>query len=435
VRGEIRLAAKAIIILALFALANVARAAVIQQVSLVSHDSMVEVDFMIRGPAPQWHLRGQGQELWIELEHARMARSAQALSPPLPFPLSAVLVQSATRGNTRLVFRVHGKIDYAVAFFQHELIVRIAPFAQVPELGRDFFAEIDSKRRIVQIEPATLHPADQLGEQLRTAEHSNVAARPPAIRSRAVALDVRPAALSPFPLPRGERPLVVIDAGHGGYDPGTQSANGAAEKNLALAIASRLSGALEARGIRVKLTRDSDVFLNLAERTQIANRAGADLFISIHLNSSPDRDVSGIETYYLNNTTDRATIRLARMENQEGLAYGAPAQPNLDYILANLQQDYKANESASLARMIEFESASTVESVLGMRVNALGAKKGPFYVLVGARMPSVLVECGFLSNPSEAERLSQSNYQQAVAGGIAAAVMHYFNADAAVGNL
>ena len=171
----------------------------------------------------------------------------------------------------------------------------------------------------------------------------------------------------------------------------------------------------------------------LSERTELANQAHADLFISIHLNSSPDRNTSGLETYYLNNTSDRATIRLAQMENSG--SYSALSQSNLSYILANLRQDYKAHESSSLARLIETDVAATVDSALGIRVNELGAKMGPFYVLVGAEMPAVLVECGFLSNAREAQLLVQPAYQVALAQGVAAAIFEYFNAGAAIGNL
>jgi N-acetylmuramoyl-L-alanine amidase len=228
---------------------------------------------------------------------------------------------------------------------------------------------------------------------------------------------------------------VVIDPGHGGHDPGTEIAGTVVEKDLALAIALRLESALKGRGFETMLTRNNDTFLTLGERTEIANRAHADLFISVHLNSSPDSFTSGIETYYLNNTTDRATIRLARMENGVAGGYGAPGQTDLNYILSDLRQGYKANESASLARMIEAETAADISTSLGRRVNALGAKKGPFYVLVGAEMPAVLVECGFLSNAQEAQELTDPRYQAAIADGVADAVVHYFNADAAVGNL
>ena len=116
----------------------------------------------------------------------------------------------------------------------------------------------------------------------------------------------------------------MIDPGHGGYDPGTQSTAGIArERSRAEYRDAAQSRLWKPRGIRAELTRSTDVFISLPERTQIANRAGADLFVSIHLNSSPNPDTTGIEVYYLNNTTDRATIRLARMENGGADGYGA----------------------------------------------------------------------------------------------------------------
>ncbi len=234
----------------------------------------------------------------------------------------------------------------------------------------------------------------------------------------------------------GRQPfLVMIDPGHGGYDPGTQSSGGMMEKELALQIAMRLKTALQARGIRAALTRSSDVFISLADRTRIANQAGADLFVSIHLNSSPNTDTTGIEVYYLNNTTDRATIRLARMENASAEGYGAPDASNLNYILTDLRQNYKAIAAASLARMIDAQTVADLDAGLGLNVNALGAKMGPFYVLVGAHMPAVLVECGFMSNAAEAARLESAQYQDVLAGAVATAVVRYSDTDLAAGNL
>jgi N-acetylmuramoyl-L-alanine amidase len=185
----------------------------------------------------------------------------------------------------------------------------------------------------------------------------------------------------------------------------------------------------------VQLTRDSDDFIALSERTRRANVADADLFVSIHLNSSPNPETTGIEVYYLNNTTDRATIRLARMENASVTAGSAPRDSNLNYILADLRQNYKANEAASLARTIDTQTVTDLDAQLGLEVNPLGAKMGPFYVLVGAHMPAVLVECGFLSNAYEAQRLASAQYQETLAQGIATAVVRYLSSDAAAGNL
>ena len=208
----------------------------------------------------------------------------------------------------------------------------------------------------------------------------------------------------------------MVDPGHGGHDPGTRSEDGLLEKDLALQIARRLADALERRGVNAVLTRDRDMYLTLAQRTAIANRLSPELFVSVHLNWSPNPRTTGMEVYYLNNTTDRATIRLARMENAADNEV-APLDPNLNYILSDLRQQYKATQSALLAQVMEQQTVSALQAGFGNEIHGLGAKRGPFYVLVGPRIPAVLVECGFLSNAQEAQRLASAAYQQAIADG------------------
>ncbi len=227
---------------------------------------------------------------------------------------------------------------------------------------------------------------------------------------------------------------MVVDPGHGGHDPGTRSADGLLEKDLALQIGRRLADALAQRGIRPVMTRERDEYLTLAQRTAIANRSGAELFVSIHLNWSPNPRTAGVEVYYLNNTTDRATIRLARMENAAGDA-AAARDSNLNYILSDLRQQYKATESALLAEVMEEQTVDALRAAFGDRLAALGAKRGPFYVLVGPKIPAVLVECGFLSNPAQAHRLANPQYQQVLANALAASVVHYLNQDVTAGTL
>jgi N-acetylmuramoyl-L-alanine amidase len=326
-------------------------------------------------------------------------------------------------GGSRIVVEVIGKSDYAIARLKDrsEIVLRVAAADTDPNLAAPIIVHNDAPRRPA---PSIAHPAPR---PVVLVPRDNP-------RAVAVALPIAPVTVNED----NRRPgnfLVMIDPGHGGYDPGTQSSAGVAEKDLALQIATRLKAALEAQGVRAELTRSTDVFISLAERTRIANSAGADLFVSIHLNSSPNPDTTGIEVYYLNNTTDRATIRLARMENGGADGYGAPDGSNLNYILTDLRQNYKASDAASLAKMIDAQTVADLDAGLGLNVNALGAKMGPFYVLVGAHMPAVLVECGFMSNAAEANRLASAQYQEVMAGAIATAVVHYFNADLAVGNL
>jgi N-acetylmuramoyl-L-alanine amidase len=380
---------------------------------------------------------------------------AIASRPLLGQEVAPVTMVSAVGGGVtgRITIEVSGRNDYAIGRLPHELVLRIASAGKVPNLAAPILTRMERRRvvaRATQASPAAGRGASDYNPA-NAAASSSAGNReiegltPPTNSLPAYSRPTQPGSregtgspLAPTnsSLRSGNEPqLVVIDAGHGGRDPGTEAAGEIAEKDLALQIARRVRDALAADGVDARLTRNDDTFLTLAERTQLANQNRADLFVSIHLNSSPNPDTSGIETYYLNNTTDHSTIRLARMENGVAGGYSAPGEPNLNYILTDLRQQYKANESASLARMIEAEAVSDINATMGLRVNELGAKQGPFYVLVGALMPSVLVECGFLSNPGEAQLVRSSQYQQALADGIARAVIHYFNADAAVGNL
>jgi N-acetylmuramoyl-L-alanine amidase len=228
------------------------------------------------------------------------------------------------------------------------------------------------------------------------------------------------AALPPAPaVPPRRRVKIVLDPGHGGKDPGARSADGAAEKDVVLAIARRLEERLQTvPGVAVVLTRRADVFLALEERTARANAEQADLFVSIHANASADGNLSGVETYFLNNTNDRATIRLAKMENGLRQTTGrGHAEREVALILSDLIQSYKVQESVALAESIQHELVGMLDAQ-GTPVNDLGVKRGPFYVLVGAGMPCVLVEVSFVSNAQEGRRLAQPAYQDAIAEGL-----------------
>ncbi len=229
-----------------------------------------------------------------------------------------------------------------------------------------------------------------------------------------------PAAAVPAPVvPSRRRIKIVLDPGHGGKDPGARSADGVPEKDVVLAIARHLEERLQTvPGVDVVLTRTADVFLALEERTARANAEQADLFVSIHANASPDGNLSGVETYFLNNTNDRATIRLAEMENGLRQTTGRDhADPEVALILSDLIQSYKVQESVALAESVQQELVRVLDAK-GTPVNDLGVKRGPFYVLVGAGMPCVLVEVSFLSNAREGRRLAQPAYQEAIAEGL-----------------
>jgi len=228
------------------------------------------------------------------------------------------------------------------------------------------------------------------------------------------------------PAPAGRRPpRIVLDPGHGGDDPGALGY--AVEKHVTLAIARELARLLEEGiGADVRLTRSGDTTLSLAERTQLANEARADLFVSIHANASERGNLRGIETYYLDNTDDRATLRLVAMEN--GTAREPPPEGHTDlrYILSSLVQGNKQDTSARLAAILQTNLVAHMTARHDQVVN-LGVKRGPFYVLVGAYMPCVLVETSFLNHRVEGRRLADARYRSELAQGLYAGIKRFWH--------
>jgi N-acetylmuramoyl-L-alanine amidase len=406
---------------ALVAIAQAAPAAILTSASIQATHDIVELRFRIRGGEPRWHLSGRRQELTIALEHTRLAIAPRPLEGRELTPVTTVSMVNADSGDAQIMIGVEGKVDYAATLAGNELIVRFARAGAAPDIAAPVVVPVRRRRSMYAVAALSSHGTQPrslaAGALVETAQSP-----------------VRPVTIT-LPEQQRTRPLVVIDPGHGGYDPGTRSAAGVAEKDLALTIANRLQHDLAESGVDAQLTRNDDRFMSLAERTAMANRVRAALFVSIHLNWSPDPNTNGIESYYLNNTTDRATIRLARMENGVAGSSIEHLEPNLNYVLTDLRQGDKANEAVALANMIEAETVAAADRVEGIRLRALGARQGPFYVLVGAEMPSVLVECGFLSNLDEARRLSDPRYEEALAEGIGTAIVHYLNGEEAVGNL
>ncbi len=213
---------------------------------------------------------------------------------------------------------------------------------------------------------------------------------------------------------------VVVDAGHGGHDAGAIGPLRVREKDVTLAMALRLARKLRAAGFEVVLTRKDDRYLRLEERTAIANTARGDLFVSLHANAHRRRDRKGVETYFLNVTDDRYAARLAARENG-ALSDGGEYGPIVQRIRTDLDATASAGASRHLAQMVQREICDRVRSHVG-DVRDLGVKNALFYVLLGARMPAVLVETAFVSNRDEERRLASSRYQEEVAEGVARAV-------------
>ncbi len=216
---------------------------------------------------------------------------------------------------------------------------------------------------------------------------------------------------------------IVIDAGHGGKDPGAVGVGRLKEKDLTLAIARKLAVKLKNRlDCEVKLTRSTDTYLSLSRRTAMANAFGADIFISIHANASRSKSARGIETYYLDRSSDRSARRVAALENKTSEA----GVRETEQILADVLLNMKLPESKRLADNVQKALTKHVAKKHGA-VRDLGVKRAPFYVLTGAIMPSVLVETGFITNKAEAKRLKSNAYQDTVADSICAGIVEYSN--------
>jgi len=214
---------------------------------------------------------------------------------------------------------------------------------------------------------------------------------------------------------------IVVDAGHGGKDPGAVGPNGVLEKDVTLRLAKELSKELVRQiGCEVILTRSTDVYLPLEERTAIANKVGADLFISLHANANKSRKAYGIETYYLNFSKNDKAAAVAARENGTSLKQVS----DLELILFDLMANAKINESSRLATEIQKSLVHHISKKYS-NIRDLGVRQGPFYVLLGATMPSVLVETAFISHPREEKRLASSGYQKSAAQAIAAAIKEY----------
>ena len=216
---------------------------------------------------------------------------------------------------------------------------------------------------------------------------------------------------------------IIIDPGHGGRDYGAPGyLKGIYEKDIALQISRRLAKMIRRElKCQVFMTRNSDKFLTLEERTAIANTKSADLFISIHTNSHRDRNVFGIETYFLNLATDDEAIRVAAIEN----ATSTKNISDLQNILFDLVQNAKINESSRLAGHVQGAMISVLKSRRYSRINDKGVKQAPFYVLLGAQMPAVLVETSFISNPRECKRLINPKYQERLCEAIVDGIKKY----------
>jgi len=242
-------------------------------------------------------------------------------------------------------------------------------------------------------------------------------------------LDVREAK----PTASGDRSLIralglkigkiVIDPGHGGHDTGTIGPEGLEEKDLVLDVGRRLGKLLETRlGSEVVYTRKDDTFIPLETRTAIANQARADLFVSIHANSSRDPEARGVETYYLNFTSSPEALEVAAREN----AVSEKSIYELQDLVKKITLKDKIEESREFAGDVQ-QSLHSGLAVKSPAIRDRGVKKAPFIVLIGANMPSILAEISFVSNPTDEHRLATSEYRQRIAESLYRGIAKYVN--------
>ena len=288
-------------------------------------------------------------------------------------------------------------------------------------------------------DPLFSGPGDSKGPELKATTEPTTAPTAVAIAPRAkarkktskVAAPDVPSTHEAEPTSAGDRSLtralglkigrIVVDAGHGGHDTGTIGPNGIMEKDLVLDVALRLGRLLETRlGADVIYTRDDDTFIPLETRTAVANEHQADLFISVHANSSPDPSARGVETYYLNFTSDPGALEVAAREN----AVSQKSIFELQDLVKKITLKEKIEESRELASDVQqslYGGLASKRSTLRDR----GVKKAPFVVLIGANMPSILAEISFVSNPTDAAKLETPEYREKIAESLYKGIAKY----------
>ena len=214
---------------------------------------------------------------------------------------------------------------------------------------------------------------------------------------------------------------VIVDPGHGGSDPGAIGLGGLREKDVTLRLSKLLTRKLRSMGFRVVATRETDKSVSLEERTFIAEASNGDVFISLHANAAPRRSVQGIETYYPDENHERHSLGIAMREN--GVTRGQLDELQRTLAKFGISEDVTPL-SKWLATLVQRELAREMPSRYG-KIQDLGVKKGPFYVLFLSNMPAILVEAGFLTNKADAKRLRSGDYLNSVATQIAAGLERY----------
>ena len=347
------------------------------------------------------------QRLYVDIKNSKLSGDAGNPIPVHDGLLNYVRAGQYDKDTVRVVLDIESIKDYKV----------------FPLSGRPFRIVIDVMGAKFKEGSDTKKPA--------TDGSAGTIAAPPAVVPPAVIPSAPLVVEKPAPQADANKNIskiktIVIDAGHGGKDPGAIGKKGLKEKDVTLKLARMLRDELKKRtNARIVLTRDSDVYVRLDERTAIANSKEADLFVSLHINASPNRKASGVETYYLGSSQDEDSVRVTARENS---ASKEEMEDTLRYILNDLERAGNQQESISLAATIQERLAGELKSEYGVKGN--GVKGALFYVLVNCDMPSVLVEVSFISNPDEEKKLRNKEYLESAVKGIAEGVIMYANGEA-----
>ncbi len=357
----------------------------------LSHDTPFEKHEIAKTPGSPLLSR-----IYFDINGARLAHGVKDLSIGDGL-LKTVRLSQYNADTVRVVLDVDNIRDYKIFTFSD-------PFRIIVDVKGERRAEISALAPVIAAPP---QPAGASGGDALRAIKAEIQAEAP--KAPAVAKTAARKAVKPGKIRR-----IVVDPGHGGKDPGAIGHNGLQEKDVVLAIGLTLAKKLKDElGVDVVMTRSTDVFIELQERTAIANQVGADLFVSIHANASLNRSASGVETYYLNLAKTEKAAQLAARENGTSLEKVSLLQA----VLFDLMANYKLNDSAHLAEEVQKALYRRLADRYPQERN-LGVKQGPFYVLVGATMPSILSESAFISNEKEEARLAEPQYQEQIAEGI-----------------
>jgi N-acetylmuramoyl-L-alanine amidase len=341
--------------------------------------------------------------LYLDLLNTRLSRKIKKIYYPEKSNIIRVRIAQRNKNTTRVVLDIKRKIkreDYKISQLNN-------PSRLVIEISSKEYARTKKTTKKVSRRSTSHSSPDAARQQAKvSSEQKKPAYQRYTRQSPTKASDVC---------------VIVIDPGHGGKDPGAIGYKGIKEKDVCFAIALELKKLLDAKPkCKTILTRYRDKFVSLEERAQIANSNNADLFISIHANSHEDETLFGIETYYLNFSSDASARRVAAREN-----FTTPAEiSDLELILFDLLQSDKINKSSIFAGYIHNALVENISKKYTDLRN-LGVKHAPMRVLIDAEMPGVLLETAFLSNPSDARRLKSRSYQKLIAKAVLDGILDY----------